>query len=184
MFIQKHYGGKNKINKRKALGAFFVMLSVLIITVSAYVYEMAQQTVTQTIQDVATLTLNNAALGNIEEKETKSYTKTEVAALGNIITTTTAKSNVYLHLNSDLDSLSTYYSTYTITVKCATVPGGSSHSVGETVATMTIASPDPTAVTLDAAGSWTFDFEITTTTESVSSNQPTTATIVVTAESS
>jgi len=113
-----------------------------------------------------------------------SYTKTEVAALGNIITTATAKSNVYLHLNSDLDSLSTYYSTYTITVKCATVPGGSSHSVGETVATMTIASPDPTAVTLDAAGSWTFDFEITTTTESVSSNQPTTATIVVTAESS
>ena len=172
------------VTRRKGLGVFFVMLSLMIVSVSAYVYESATQTVTQTIQDVATITLNNAALGNIEEQETKSYTKTEVAALGNAISTTTTKSNVYLHLDSDLDSLSTYYSNYTITVKAATVPGGSSHSVGDTVATMTIASPDPAAVTLDVAGTWTFDFEITTTAESVSSNQATTATIDVTAESS
>lgn len=163
---------------------FFVLLSLMVITVSAVVYESATQTVTQTIQDVATLTLNNAALGNIEEQETKSYTKTEIPALGNIVSTTTAKNNVYLYFNSDLDSLDTYYTTYTITVKCATVPGGSSHSVGDTVATMTIATPDPTAVTLDIAGSWTFDFEITTTAKSVSSNQATSVTIVVTAESS
>lgn len=162
----------------------FVLLSLMIITVSAFVYESATQTVTQTIQDVATLTLNNAALGNIEEQETKSYTKTEIPALGNVVSTTTAKNNVYLYFSSDLDSLGTYYTTYTITVKCATVPGGSSHSVGDTVATMTIATPDPAAVTLDIAGSWTFDFEITTTAKSVSSNQATSATIVVTAESS
>lgn len=163
---------------------FFVLLSLMIITVSAFVYESATQTVTQTIQDVATLTLNNAALGNIEEQETKSYTKTEIPALGNIVSTTTAKNNVYLHFNSDLDSLDTYYTTYTITVKCGAVPGGSSHSVGDTVATMTIATPDLAAVTLDIAGSWTFDFEITTTAKSVSSNQATSVTIVVTAESS
>jgi hypothetical protein len=163
---------------------FFILLSLLIITVSAYVYESASQTVTQTIQDVATLTLNSPALGNIEEQETKGYTKTEVPALGNAISTTTAKNNVYLHLNSNLDTLSTYYTTYTITVKCITVPGGSTHTVGETVATMTIGSPDPAAVTLDVAGSWAFDFEVTTTAKSVSSNQATSATIVVTAESS
>lgn len=177
------YWRKWQINRQRALGTFFVLLSLLIMAVSAYVYESATQNVTQTIQDVATLTLNNAALGNIEEQETKSYTKTEVPALGNAITTVTYKANVFLHLNSDLDSLSTYYTNYTIAVKCATVPGGSSHTVGETVAIMTIASPDPAAVTLDVAGTWTFDFEITTTAKSVSSNQPTSATIVVTAES-
>jgi VCBS repeat-containing protein len=48
---------------------------------------------------------------------------------------------------------------------------------------MTLASPDYAAINLDAAGSWTFDFEVTTTAKSVSADQPTTATIVVTAES-
>jgi hypothetical protein len=171
------------LNGKKALGALFVLLSIIIVTVSALVYESAQQTVTQTVLDIATISLNTAALGNIEEGATTSYTKTEVAALGNAISITTGKANVYLHLNSDLDSLSTYYTTYTITVKYATVPGGSSHSVGQTAETMTIASPDPAAVTLDVAGSWTFDFEITTTANQVSSNQATTATIDVTAES-
>ena len=166
------------------LGVFFVVLSLLIVSVTAIVYESKQQTLTQTVKDIATITLNNAALGNIEEAETKSLTKTDIPALGNAISTTTTKGNVYLHLNSDIDSLSDYFTTYTITVKYATVPGGSSHSVGQTAATMTIAAPDPSAVTLDVAGSWTFDFSIDATAKSVSSDQATTATIVVTAESS
>ena len=169
--------------KRKVIGVFFVLLSIIIVSVSALVYESAQQTVTQTIKEIATITLNNSALGNIEEGETKSYTKADVAALGAAISITTGKANVYLHLNSTIDSLSAYYTTYTITVKYITVPGGSTHSVGETAATMTIASPDPAAVTLDVAGSWVFDFEVTTTAQSVSADQATTATIVVTAES-
>jgi len=175
-----------KINRTKIQGAFFILLSLLIITVSAYVYESASQTVSQTIQDVSgSFTLTSPALGSINEQETKSYTKNDVAELENAISITTAKDNVYLHLNSNIDTLSTYYATYSITVKCATVPGSSTqHSVGETVATMTIGSPDPAAITLDKAGSWTFDFEITTTAESVSSNQPTSASITVTAESS
>jgi hypothetical protein len=173
-----------KLDRRKLSGVFFIVLSLLIITVSAYVYEQASQTISQTITDVATLTLNNAALGSIEEQETKTYTKTEVPALGNAISTATTKSSVYLHLNSNLDSQATYYSDYSITVKFATVPVGSSHSSGETAATMTIASPDPAAITLDAAGSWTFDFEITTTAKSVSADQATSVTIAVTAESS
>ena len=169
--------------KRKVIGVFFVLLSIIIVSVSALVYESAQQTVTQTIKEIATITLNNSALGNIEEGETKSYTKADVAALGAAISITTTKANVYLHLNSTIDSQSTYYTTYTITVKYITVPGGSTHSVGETAATMTIASPDPAAITLDVAGSWVFDFEVTTTAQSVSADQATTATIVVTAES-
>ena len=169
--------------KRKVIGVFFVLLSIIIVSVSALVYESAQQTVTQTIKEIATITLNNSALGNIEEGETKSYTKADVAALGAAISITTSKANVYLHLNSDIDSQSTYYTTYTITVKYIIVPGGQTHSVGETAGTMTIASPDPAAVTLDVAGSWVFDFEVTTTAQSVSADQATTATIVVTAES-
>ena len=106
-----------------------------------------------------------------------------MASLGDIATITTTKDNVYLHFDSDIQALTTYYSTYTITVKYAAVGSGSSHIVGQTACTMTIASPDPAAVTLDVDGVWRFDFEITTTAKSVSSNQATTATIVVTAES-
>lgn len=169
--------------KKKLIGIAFALLSIMIVSVSAFVYESATQTVGQTIVNVATITLKNSALGNLDEGETKNYTKADVAALGAAISITTSKATVYLHLNSDIDSLGTYYSTYTITVKYITVPGGSSHSVGQIAATMTIASPDPTAITLDAAGSWVFDFELTTTAKSVSSDQATTATIVVTAES-
>jgi hypothetical protein len=162
-------------------------MSLAIALVSAFTYETAQLTVTQTIvKDVATLTLQNAALGNIEEGATNFYIKSNASSLGNIVTVATTKDNVYLHFNSDLDSnssLSTYYSTYTITVKYWTVPGGSSHSQGQTAATMQLESVDPSAVTLDKAGTWTFDFEITTTAKSVSSDANTAITIVVTAES-
>jgi hypothetical protein len=170
--------------KKKILGMFFMLLSIIIVFVSAIVYETAQQTVTQTVKNIATLTLSSPALGDIEEGETKTYTKADVPALGAATSITTTKADVYLHLNSTIDSISTYYTTYTITVRYITVPGGSTiHSVGDTACTMTIASPDPAAITLDAAGSWVFDFEVTTTAKSVTSDQATTATIVVTAES-
>jgi hypothetical protein len=161
---------------------FFVLLSVLIVSVTAVVYETAQQTITQTIKNVATLVMNSPALGDIDEGETKSYNKTDVPALGDAISITTYKADVYLHLDSDIDSLNASYTTYDITIKYATVPGGSSHSVGGTAATITLASPDPAGIDLDAAGSWTFDFEVTTTAQSVSSDQLTTVTIVATAE--
>ncbi|MBM4400885.1 MAG: hypothetical protein FJ045_02920 [Crenarchaeota archaeon] len=168
---------------KKILGVFFILLSILIVFVSAFIYETATQTATQTVTNIATLTLKNSALGTIEEGETKSYTKADVANLGAAISITTTKANVVLHLNSDIDSLSAYYTTYTITVKFFTVPGGSGYSEGDVARTMTIAASDPAAVTLDVAGSWVFDFEVTTTAKSVSADQPTTATIVVTAES-
>lgn len=168
---------------KKIGGIAFAILAMFIVSVSAFVYETAQQTVGQTVVNVATLTLQNSALGDLEEGETKSYTKADVGTLGNAITVTTTKANVYLHIDSDIDSLTTYYTTYTLTVKFITVPGGSTHSVGDIVATMTIAAPDPSSITLDVAGSWAFDFELTTTAKAVSSDQATTATIDVTAES-
>jgi hypothetical protein len=168
---------------KKLIGLAFVLLSIMIVSVSAFVYESATQTVGQTVINVATITLKNSALGTIDEGETKSYTKADVPALGAAISITTSKATVYLHLDSDIQNLNVTYTTYTFTVRYITVPGGSSHSVGQTAATMSIASPDPTAITLDAAGSWAFDFELTTTAKSVSSDQGTTATIVVTAES-
>ena len=168
------------------VGIILIILSISIAAVSGFVYGTAQHTVTQTIRDIATLTLQNSALGNIEEGATNFYTKSNVSSLGNIVTVATTKDNVYLHFNSDLDSnssLSTYYATYTITVKYWAVPGGSSHSQGQIACTMSLGSSDPAAVTLDKAGTWTFDFEISTTAKSVSSDAGTTVTIVVTAES-
>jgi Flp pilus assembly protein TadG len=172
--------------RKKLFGVFLILLSMVIVSVSAFVYETAQHTVTQTVKDIATLTLQNSALGDIEEGATNFYTKSNASSLGNIVTLTTTKDNVYLHFNSDLDSnssLSTYYATYIITVNYWTVPGGSSHSVGDVACTMSLGSSDPGAVTLDKLGTWTFDFEITTTAKQVSSDAGTTVTIVVTAES-
>jgi len=168
---------------KKITGLTLILLSTMIMTVSAFVYEQSQQTVGQTIVNVATLTLKNSALGNIEEGETKTYTKADVADLEAAVSVTTTKANVYLHFDSDIQNLNTNYNTYSVTVKYITVPVGSTHSVGQTAATMTIAAPDPAAVTLDVAGTWIFDFEITTTAKSVSTNQASTATVVVTAES-
>jgi hypothetical protein len=174
---------KVAVLKKKLFSLAFILISITIVAASAYVYETAQNTLTQTIQNIATLTLQNSALGNIEEGQTISYTKATIATLGNIVNITTTKNNVYLHFNSDIDALSTYYSTYTITVKYAAVGSGSTRTVGQTACTMTLAAPDPTGVTLDVSGAWRFDFELTTTAKSVSSDQATTVTIVVTGES-
>ena len=169
--------------KKRVISFAFILMSIVIAVASAYVYETAQHTITQTVQNIATLTLQNSALGNIEEGQTITYTKATVSSLGNIVNLTTTKDNVYLHFDTDVNTLSTYYTTYSITVKYAAVGSGSTHTVGETAATMTLASPDPTAVTLDVDGAWRFDFELTTTAKSVSADQATTVTVVVTAES-
>lgn len=169
--------------RKRVVGFSLLLLSLLVVVVSAYVYETGNIAVTQTVKNIATLTVQNSALGNIEEGQTISYTKATVSTLGNILNLTTTKDNVYLHFNSDVDSLSAYYTTYTITVKYAAVGAGSSHNVGDVACTMTLAAPDPTGVTLDKTGAWRFDFEITTTAKSVSADQLTTVTIIVTAES-
>jgi hypothetical protein len=171
------------IMKKRLVGLALVLLSLAVVGASAYVYETGTIAVTQTVKNIATLTVQNSALGNIEEGQTIGYAKGNMSSLGSILNLTTTKDNVYLHFNSDVDSLSAYYSTYTITVKYAAVGATSSHNVGDVACTMTLAAPDPTGVTLDKTGAWRLDFEISTTAKSVSADQATSVTIVVTAES-
>ena len=105
-----------------------------------------------------------------------------MASLGDAVSITSTKANVYLHFDSDLDAL-TDYSTYNIVVKFSQVVG-STYSVGDTACTLSLGSPDYSSVDLDAGGAWKFDFEITSTASSVDADTPTTVTITVTAESS
>lgn len=173
---------KKMFKKNRMTCILLIILSISIIGTSAYVYEQASQTVTQTIKEVATITLLNSDLGDLMEGETKTYTKDEVGTLGDAITITTKETNVYLHLDSDLDALSDY-STYELEVKFSTVPGGSSHSVGDLACTLSLASPDYSSIDLDVAGTWKFDLEVKTTADSVDDDTPTTVTIIVKAES-
>jgi hypothetical protein len=165
--------------------SLLIIFGMVAISVSAFVYELAQNDVTQTVQDIATLTIGAGTLGTIEEGETKVLTAITTPALDDIISIATTKNDVYLHFDTDLDSQSSNYATYQIVVKVGdTVPGTSSYSTGDTFVTLTLANPDTSSgIALDIAGSWTFDFEITTTANSVSSNQDTTVSVTVTAQS-
>jgi hypothetical protein len=132
---------------------------------------------------IARLTVQNSDLGDIEEGQTVAYGKAELSSLGSAVTLATSENNVCLHFDSDVDTLSSAFLSYTITVKYASVGADSTHVVGDTACTMTITSPDPGAITLDKTGTWIFDFEIQATAKSVSSDQAKTVTINVTAES-
>ena len=170
-------------------GLLLLMLSISIVGVSAYIYQQSSKTIDQTIVEITSITLKNSDLGNINEGQTKRYTSAVptligwivVPELGDAITITTTASNVYLHLDSDLDSL-TDYSTYEITVKFSQVVG-STYSVGDTACILDLASPDYSSIDLDAAGTWKFRFTVITTADSVDANSDTTATIIVKAES-
>jgi hypothetical protein len=169
--------------KKRSLGILFILLSLGIVSVSAFVYQQSSQTVSQTIKEIASITLQNSALGNLEEGQTLYYTPTNQSDLDQIVDVTTTKDNVYLHFDSDLNLMSGNYTTYNIVVKVDTAPGTSSLSAGDTVCTLSIASPDYSSVTLDKLGNYKFDFEITTTAQSVDSDQNTTVNITVNAES-
>jgi len=168
-----------KFKIKRVAGLMLMLLSFAILLVTAFVYEDQTNNVTQTIQEVATITLDQGPLGTIEEGETK------VSTLNQILDVTTAKANVYLHFDTDLDSQSGNYDTYDIEVVADTVPGGSTlWSVDDVIATLTIAGPDTSSgIDLDTAGGWIFDFRVTTTAGQVTSDTPTTVTITVSAES-
>ena len=162
-------------------GLVLILFSLLVAGVSAYVYQQATMTVTQNIVEIATIEVENSDLGDINEGQTLTYTSTEVPALGAAVTITVTDQPVYLYFDSDVDSLSGYYSTYDITVVYNTVPAGGTGSGDACI--MTLSSPLSEPVTLDAVGTWVFDLEIETTALSVDANTPTTVTIVVSAES-
>jgi hypothetical protein len=171
--------------KKKIVGIAFVLLSILIMSVSAFVYISDSQTVTQTVRKVvSTFTLKDPTLTSLFEGETASYTETQVPDLGDAISIQTAKDNVYLYLDSDIDALAGSYSTYTLTVKYASVEG-SAHTPGDIAAVLDLSYPDLTApgsgIKLDVAGTWSFDFELTITAGSVPSDQTNVVTIIVSA---
>lgn len=156
-----------------------IFLSAFVVLVSAFIYGQASQTTTQTIVDVASLTLNDAVLGNIDEGETILYTPANTTAVDDILSMTTTRANVYLYFDTDLDTETGNYDTFEIAVIVDTAPG----TLSGTVATLTIANPDTVAgIVLDAAGAYVFDFQVTTTADVVTGNQGTTVSITVTAE--
>jgi hypothetical protein len=118
------------------------------------------------------------ALGDIEEGETILYTPTNTSELDQILDVTTGKANVYLHFETNLDSVSNY-DDFTIEVLVDTQPGT---SLSDPVAVLIMASPD-TSLQLDTAGDYIFDFQITTTAHQVSSNSTTAVNITVSAQS-
>lgn len=171
-----------KAKEHVILGTVLLLLSFSIVSVSAFIYEQNSQTISQTIVDIATLTLSNADLSDLEEAQTLLYTPANATDLEDIISITTTKDNVYLHLDSNLETL-VDYSTYNITVIFDTVEVGSAHNVDDIACTLHLGSPDFSSIDLDVAGTWSFDFEVTTTAGAVSTNSTNTATINVSAES-
>jgi hypothetical protein len=137
---------------------------------------------TQKIIEIATITLKNSDLGNINEGETRNTTKEEVPKLGDaiMVTVSDSVSQVNLNLDSNLDDLSGFYSTYDIVVRFSQV-AGSTYSVGETACILSIGSEDYSSIKLDNSGEWRFDLEVTSTAKSIDYNTPTTAIIIVTA---
>jgi hypothetical protein len=101
-----------------------ILLSLSIVSVSAFVYEFAQQSVDQTIRDIATFSLKDSTLGDIEEGETRIYTKANLGSLGAAINITTTKEGVLLYLDSNLDGddLIASYGSYNVTVKFIAIP--------------------------------------------------------------
>jgi hypothetical protein len=168
--------------RRKLSGILFILLSLSVISVSAYVFQEATMTISQTIVDVVTITLKDSDLGTINEGETKILNKTGVPNLGDAISIDVTTVPVYLHFTSDVGSISGY-STYNIDVDYATIPLGGSGTVGATACTLSIGSPNYSSITLDQAGLWTFDIVVETTAGSVDINTPTQVQITVGAES-
>ena len=163
----------------KIIGIFFLIFGLLMAGVSAYIYQQATLTVTQNIVEVASFTVKNNDLGDINEGQTLVYTSIEVANLGEATTIITTTAPVYLHFDSDVDSLSASYSTYNINV----IHNSNPSSTTGTACTMTLGSPDYSSVSLDAVGTWVFDLSIETTADSVDMDTPTTVTVIVGAES-
>jgi len=169
---------------KRLSGLAFIILSFLVVSISAYIYEQSSQTISQNIVEIATISLKNSDLGNINEGQTKTYTNETIPSLGNAISITITEENVKLHFNSNLDEYSRAYSTYTIDVVLVEKPAGSNLEVGSTMCTLSLSSPDYSSVNLDSIGTYCFNFEITTTANPVDEDTPTSITIVVSAQSS
>jgi hypothetical protein len=141
----------------------------MISSVSSYYYHKTLVAANQNSAGIVSIDLNTVELGPINEGDRKTYTKNTVPSLGECVKVNVLKQPVYLLFDSNLDSLSTYYSTFIVKVRFTQVQG-STYSEGDIAIVMTINSPDPVAVPLDSTGLWKFDFEIITSANSVNSD--------------
>ena len=78
--------------EKRVLGLALIVLSFTVMGVSAYVYQQATMTLSQTIVEIASITVKNSDLGSINEGETKTITQATVADLGDAISITTTTS--------------------------------------------------------------------------------------------
>jgi hypothetical protein len=172
------------ITQSKLASLILFILSFSIMGVTAYIYENSTQFITQNIMDVASITLKNTDLGPLKEGETKNYTKNDIPSLGDaiIVTVDESVSLVNLNLDSDLDLLDEFYSTYDIVVKFSEVVGNT-YSVGDVACTLSVGAEDYSSIELAEAGTWKFDFEVTTTAKSVDMEIPGVITLIIEAES-
>jgi hypothetical protein len=162
---------------RNLNGLLLILVGFSTFTASSFVYEQKQaRAAAQIVSENVILTLQNSALGNIEEGQTLYYTPINQSELDDIIKIT-LKTHSYLHLDSDLDAQNLSYDTYNIVVRFDTVPPKTCHYKGEIACTLSLTSPSHSSIDLDAAGDWTFDFEITITAQSVNSDTSTAVTI-------
>jgi hypothetical protein len=159
-----------------------VVISSVFLATILYWSSMLGVHMTAAAGTVATLTLHNSALGSVEEGETIHYSPSNQSDLDDILSVSISEANVFLHLDSNLGSLSETYKAYSIVMKFDSVPEASSHKSGDIACALSLASPDYSSISLDAAGTWTFDCEIAATASSISSDTVTAVTITVTAE--
>lgn len=173
------------LKAKRRIGLALILVCALIGAATAVgFYEQQQSIITQDIKNVADITTKNPALPNLEEGQSATYTSTTVTDLGDAADVTTYKPAVVLTFSSsDISALTAKYSQYEIVIKYAAIPTGTStHTVGQVAATITMASPNPASITLDLAGNWQFDYEISVTTPpGISADTSSTATVIVTA---
>jgi len=111
------------------------------------------------------------------------YDKTQIETLEDAIKIQVDESvsHVNLDIDSNLDQIEEFYSTYDLVVKFADVVGDT-YSTGDNACTLSIRSKDYSSIELDAPGIWSFDLEITITAKSVDEDTPSSITLNVIAE--
>jgi len=156
------------IKEKNILGIICVVLisgSLLIISVSGFVSVPFSNNIE--------INLNTGVLGNINEGQRMFYTPKNISSLDNIVRIISKQANISLFFDTDLDSQRENYAVYQIIVKVGdNVPLESNLNSGDTITVLDLKNPDTEfGIKLDTAGSWTFDFEILTVANSVSSDK-------------
>jgi hypothetical protein len=165
-----------------AVALLALLLAVAV--VSATVYWSGTQGMRQVVKEVATGTIATTTidLPAIDEGETATYTATDVPEFDKALTVTVASEKAPRTLTVTFQNPSVVgavYTAYTFKLIVDTVPTGS--SLSGTVATVSLTSTTAT-VTLDVAGTYKFDYEVSVTAGTVTEDTTVTANIAFSLE--